>query len=189
MLARPLSEDKRNAILLAAAELVAREGLGAATAQIAKDAGVPHGSVFTYFSTKSELLNAVYRELKAELTGAVLGKLSSGDDTKAQLKQIWTTWTQWGVENPAKRRALAQLAASDEVTDLTRNAGHDAALPVMEIIWRVSSDGALAHVPRRYVGAVVEALATTTMEFMSESPKEAQAICQAGFEALWRGLK
>jgi AcrR family transcriptional regulator len=187
-MARPLSEDRRNAILSAATELVAREGLSAATAQIAKDAGVPHGSVFTYFNTKVELMNAVYLELKKELINTVVAGLSGARGNREQLCEIWRTWTRWGVANPSKRRALAQLGASDQIIGPTRKAGYEGAAPVLEVIWRVSAQGALANAPRDYVGALVEAMAATTMDFMGASPEMADAICESGFEALWRAL-
>ena len=56
-MARPLSENKRNAILNAATQAVAALGTGASTAGIAKGAGVAEGSLFTYFSNKDDLLN------------------------------------------------------------------------------------------------------------------------------------
>ncbi|GEO87427.1 MULTISPECIES: TetR/AcrR family transcriptional regulator [Alphaproteobacteria] len=187
-MARPLDEDKRAAILAVAAQLVAEQGLGAATAQIAKAAGVPHGSVFTYFGTKAELLNALYLELKTELTGIVLESRQSGSDLRAQLRHIWENWTHWGVANPSKRRALAQLGVSDQVSALTRKAGYEAAQPVLDIIWRISADGSLKDAPRSYVAALVEAMATTTMDAMSDDPDHAATICADGFEALWRLL-
>lgn len=188
-MARPLSEDKRNAILLAAITLVARDGLSAATSQIAKDAGVPHGSVFTYFNSKAELINAVYLELRTELAGTVLEGLSGVESERDQLYQIWSTWTRWGVANPCKRQALAQLGASSQINECTRKAGYENATPVLEVIWRTCAHGALADTPQPYIGAVVEALASTTMNFMSTSPDEAEKICQSGFEALWRALR
>lgn len=188
-MARPLSEDRRKAILVATTELVATEGLSAATAQIAKCAGVPHGSVFTYFNTKTELLNAAYLELKRELTETVVAALPASADDREQLYQIWHCWTRWGVAHPNKRRALAQLGASEQILDLTRKAGYEAAAPVLEVIWRVSAQGALAKVSRDYVGALVEAMAATTMNFMGASPHTADAICESGFEALWKALR
>jgi len=187
-MARPLSEDRRKAILSAATELIAREGLSAATAQIAKNAGVPHGSIFTYFNTKVELVNAVYLDLKRELTDTVVAGLSGATGDREQLYEVWTTWSRWGVANPSKRRALAQLGQSDQITGPTRQAGYDGAAPVLEVIWRVSAQGALAKAPRDYVGALVEALAATTMDFMGASPEKSDAICESGFEALWRAL-
>jgi AcrR family transcriptional regulator len=71
--ARPKSEDKRNAILDAATRLFAERGLAAApTSEISSLAGVAEGTLFTYFGTKDELINSLYRELKLELADAMM---------------------------------------------------------------------------------------------------------------------
>ena len=61
-MARPKSEDKRIAIIAATIHMIAEQGLGAPTAAIAKVAGVAEGTLFKYFATKDELLNAAYLE-------------------------------------------------------------------------------------------------------------------------------
>ncbi|HEY1100163.1 MAG TPA: TetR family transcriptional regulator, partial [Myxococcota bacterium] len=71
-MARPKSDDKRSAILAAAVRVLVKDGLGAATAAIAAEAGVANGSLFTYFPTKSALYNELYRELKAGMASAAL---------------------------------------------------------------------------------------------------------------------
>jgi len=71
--ARPKSEDKRNAILDAATRVFAERGLTAApTSEISKEAGVAEGTLFTYFKTKDDLMNALYREIKLELADAMM---------------------------------------------------------------------------------------------------------------------
>ncbi|HET8853867.1 MAG TPA: TetR family transcriptional regulator, partial [Ktedonobacteraceae bacterium] len=50
-MARPKSQDKRNAILAAAIELIAEQGLSVPTSKIAHVAGVAEGTLFTYFET------------------------------------------------------------------------------------------------------------------------------------------
>ena len=71
-MARPKSEDKQNAILEAATHLFAERGLTAApTSEISKQAGVAEGTLFTYFKTKDDLINALYREIKLELADAM----------------------------------------------------------------------------------------------------------------------
>jgi len=56
-MARPLDQTKRRAILDAALRIISGEGLSATTAQIAREAGVSAGSLFTYFPDKNTLLN------------------------------------------------------------------------------------------------------------------------------------
>jgi AcrR family transcriptional regulator len=63
-MARVRSPGKRSAILEAAVEEIAKSGLKASTAEIARSAGVAAGTVFTYFASKEELLNELYFELK-----------------------------------------------------------------------------------------------------------------------------
>jgi AcrR family transcriptional regulator len=169
-------------------ELVAEQGLGAATAEIAKRAGVPNGSVFTYFDTKTALFNALYLELKAELTDTV-SAVPAQDDTRTQLHHLWVSWTHWGASNPAKRRVLAQLSVSDQITELSRKAAYAAARPSLALIQRTSANGALRDAPLQYVGALVETLVATTTDFMIGDPARADEICEFGFEAVWRALR
>ena len=65
-MARVRSPEKRSAILQAAVHEIAKVGLGAPTAKIARRAGVAAGTLFTYFANKEELLNELYLELTGE---------------------------------------------------------------------------------------------------------------------------
>lgn len=59
-MARPKSEDKKQALLEAATAAFAQSGIAASTALIARNAGVAEGTLFRYFATKDDLLNALY---------------------------------------------------------------------------------------------------------------------------------
>src|SRR5260370_36642893 len=56
-MARPKSQEKRNALLAAAIELIAEQGLNVPTSKIAHVAGAAEGTLFTYFETKESRLN------------------------------------------------------------------------------------------------------------------------------------
>src|ERR1700742_1121599 len=103
-MARPRSDDKRNAIMAAAVRVVASQGLSAATATIAKEAGVSNGSLFTYFETKSDLLNQLYLEIKAEAAEAAMNGVSDTADIRKRALQSWTSSLAWSTTYPAKRR-------------------------------------------------------------------------------------
>src|ERR1700712_711619 len=125
-MARPRSDDKREAILEAAIEVIATEGLGASTAAIAREAGVATGSLFTYFGTKAELLNAVYVALKLEMATAAGGELDEAADIRSRLQRAWGSWLAWASGSPERRRVLAVLGTSDEITPASRQLGHNA---------------------------------------------------------------
>ena len=83
-MARPRSDDKRSAILSAAIHIIAVQGLAAATATIAKEAGVSNGSLFTYFETKASLLNHLYVILKTEMARTALDQLPTENNIRQQ---------------------------------------------------------------------------------------------------------
>src|SRR5579862_515363 len=121
-MARPKSEDKRNAIIEAATRVIGTHGLSAPTAMIAKEAGVSNGSLFTYFETKADLLNELYVELKTEMAEAALDGLPTESDIRKQLFHTWSHWLRWATSGPEKRRTLAHLGVSDDITPESRQA-------------------------------------------------------------------
>ncbi len=188
-MARPKNEERRQSIIDSAIRLIAREGLSAATAAIAKEAGVPNGSLFTYFATKAELLNTLYLEVKQELISFVEDGLSDAGGEHEQLLHLWTRWTHWGAANPEKRQMLAQLSVSDEVLETTREAVLAAAQGPVNLVQRVARQGALRNQDPALAGALVESLADTATDFMSRDPEQAEQICLATFEFLWNALR
>jgi AcrR family transcriptional regulator len=75
----------RERLLRAAAGIVARDGMEAATtAAIAAEAGVAEGTLYRHFDSKDDLLIAAYRQMKQEVfvdaaAGVDVGALRSGE--------------------------------------------------------------------------------------------------------------
>jgi hypothetical protein len=92
----------------------------------------------------------------------------------------------WAVSNPEKRRALAQLGVSDEITPATRAAGHKTMAKIAELMERCRSNGPMRDAPKGFVASVMTSLAEATMDYMVQDPTNAKKHCKAGFDALWR---
>jgi AcrR family transcriptional regulator len=187
-MARPRSDDKRNAILAAATEVVAKRGLGAPTAKIAKLAGVAEGTLFTYFQNKDELFNQLYLELKGELREAMLSTLPRAQNVRSRLRHGWKQYVRWSVSNPLKRKALAQLGVSDRVTARTKAAGDRAFAEVYAMLQESIASGALRDRPPAFAGAIMASLAETTMDFMAKDPERADEYAASGFRAFWNAI-
>ncbi len=185
-MARPKSDDKRGAIMAATTRVIAVQGLGAATATVAQEAGVSNGSLFTYFATKSDLLNQLYVALKAEMGAAALDGLPVESDNRAQLLHLWSHWLRWAASHPEKRRTLAQLDVSDAITAESRRAAHDAFAAVRALLERSREHGPLRAAPLEYVAALLSALAEATSDCMIRDSANADTYRADGFEALWR---
>lgn len=187
-MARPKSEDKRNAIMAAATRVIATEGLDAPTAMIAKEAGVANGSLFTYFDTKADLFNTLYVELKTEISAAALDGLPTKADLHDQVFHVWSKWMAISVAEPDKRRALMQLHVCDDITAATRETAKSAMKPVAELLERSRAKGPLRNASLEFVLAMMNSLAEATIDFMIHDPANAKKHCKLGFDAFWRVL-
>lgn len=187
-MARPKSEDKRNAIMAAAIRVMAAQGLAAPTATIAKEAGVANGSLFNYFQTKAELVNALYLELKLEVMAAAMDGLPTRGSLREQAFHVWHGWGQWAVDNPEKRRTLALLGVSDEIAPEYREKGRLAAAGIAQLLERARASGPMRDQPMPFFMALVESLSCATMDYMIEHPDQAEQHSRAGFDALWRAM-
>ncbi len=187
-MARPKSEDKRNAILSAATRVFAERGLGAATSAISSTAGVAEGTLFTYFKTKDDLVNELYRWIKLELADAMMSGFPRKQSVRHRLQHIWDCFVKWGVANPVQRKVLTQLEVSGRLSLESKRAG---SAPFLEI-QTMAQDAIARHVfqdlPQEFVSAVMRVLAETTMEFMVSHPQAADKYRQLGFAVLWAGI-
>ena len=183
---RPRSDDKRAAIMSAATRVIAAQGLSAATATIAREAGVSNGSLFTYFDTKADLLNQLYLELKTDMAAVALGGVPADSDVREQVLHMWSRWLRWATAYPEKRRALAQLEVSDEITPPAHQAASQALMGIAGILERSRENGPMRDAPLAFVVALANALAEATIDFIIHDPDNADAHGRAGFDALWR---
>lgn len=184
---RPRSDEKRSAILEAATRVIVKQGLSAPTMVIAKEAGVANGSLFTYFENKPDLFNQLYLELKLELaTGSM--NLPAESEVREQFFHLWKKWMNWAISNPEKRRALAQLSVSDEITPVTRATGNKMMAHVNDLLDRARANGPMQKVSMAFLVALMNSVAEATMDFMTQEPANAKKHSKEGFGAFWRML-
>ncbi len=92
----------------------------------------------------------------------------------------------WAVSYPEKRRALAQLGVSEEITPETRAAGHKTMAGVAGLLEHIRASGPMCKAPMGFVVAIMNSVAEATIDFMTQDSSHARKHCKEGFEALWR---
>jgi AcrR family transcriptional regulator len=187
-MARPRSDDKRNAILLAAVQVFADRGPAAPTSAISDAAGVAEGTLFLYFRTRDGLLNALYRDIKLELADAMMAGFPRKKSVPARLQHIWDCYTRWGVANPERSRVLAQLQISDRITQESRMAGVAPFAEIEAMAQDAIRQRLLREIPLEFISATMEATARTTMTFMASHPADADRYRTLGFEMFWKAI-
>jgi AcrR family transcriptional regulator len=187
-MARIKSEDKRNSILLAATRVFAERGLSAPTAAITKVAGVAEGTLFTYFKTKDELVNVLYRELKLELADAMMSGFPRKTSVRHRLQHVWNQYVEWGVANSTQHKALRQIEVWGGLTVESRRAGSAPFAEIQTMAEDAVAQRIIKDLPQSFIAATMSALAEMTIEFVRQDVKKADEYRLAGFAMLWAGI-
>jgi AcrR family transcriptional regulator len=172
----------------AATRVIVTQGLSAPTATISQEAGVSNGSLFTYFETKADLFNQLYLELKAGMAAAALEGVPAEGDLRKRVFQVWSNWMDWAMSNPEKRRALAQLSVSGEITSATRASAQKTMAGLADLMEQMRTHGSLRNASKGFAAAIMNSLAETTMDSMIHDPASAKKNCKVGFEIFWRAI-
>jgi AcrR family transcriptional regulator len=189
-MARPKSEDKRNAILDAATRLFAERGLAAApTSEISRLAGVAEGTLFTYFGTKDELINSLYRELKLELADAMMSDFPRKKNVRTRMRHVWDRYVGWGIANPRQRKVLGQLTVSEVLSKESREAG-SAPFVEFQAMIRDGIEGRIFRndLPVELISKSLGALVEATIDLTVSNPSKAGKYRESGFEMFWAGI-
>ncbi len=188
-MARPLSEQKREAILAAATELVATVGPSAPTAKLAGLAHVSEGTLFTYFANKDVLLNQLFLALETELAAALLSKFPTKAKPRKQLEHVWRAYVQWGVANPQKQKALQQLKVSDRISEASKAEGDAAFLQVKDEVRTALLRRLPPGLSEAYAVRMLSVLAEATMDVIASDPEQAAHYIDSGFDLFWKGIR
>ncbi|CQM88013.1 hypothetical protein [Salmonella enterica] len=147
-MARPKSEDKKQALLEAATQAIAQSGIAAST--------------------------------------AVLDR--SITDAKMMTRFIWNSYISWGLNHPARHRAIRQLAVSEKLTKETEQRADDMFPELRDLCHRSVLMVFMSDEYRAFGDGLFLALAETTMDFAARDPARAGEYIALGFEAMWRAL-
>ena len=187
-MARPRSEEKVLSILNAATEVIASHGLIAPPIEIASKARVAEGTIFRYFPTKDDLLNAVFFHLKEEVSKATRQRFPPSTSLKERARSAWNDHIDWGIAHADASKALRVLSVSDRITSETRDRA-DALFPELRQLCEACADGALGESGAAFLDTLFFALAEPVMDFASRHPEIADACKSTGFDMLWAGLR
>jgi AcrR family transcriptional regulator len=188
-MARARSPEKRSAILEAAVQEIAKAGLGAPTAKIAKRAGVAEGTLFTYFATKEELLNELYVELKLEVYRRVNAGFPHKAGLERRVRHVWASVLEEAVASPAKRKVSVLLNVSHLITPETRARTAPERSAVDATMRELGRRSAMRGLPEGFAGATMMALQEATMDYIASHPKQREQLIDRAFAVFWRALR
>ena len=188
-MARLKSPEKRSAILQAAVYEIAETGLGAPTARIARRAGIAEGTLFTYFADKEELLNELYLELKLEVYASLNSRFPHKAGLERRAWHIWSTYLDWGIEFPEKRKVSVLLNLSNVITSETRARTLGERSAIDATLSELEKRVALRGLPAGFAAAMITAMQEATMDFISRQPRHRKQLINSAFRVFWRAVR
>ncbi len=190
-----LATDKRRLLLEAAVRVFARRGFHAArVGDIAEEAGVAHGLLYHYFSSKEEVLETIFRETWADLLAAVRDVEESGEPAQEQLRQVAAILLRSWRRDPDLVRVLVRgVARSSELDRRVGDVG-DAFAAIERIVRRGQEAGELrSELDARltsviFYGAIEELLTGWVLELLPDSDEDVARAEQTVVEIVAGGL-
>lgn len=191
-MARDKVQDKQKAIIEAAISVFAERGFwDTPTSLISKTAGVADGTLFNYFATKDDLINAVYLDIKRELAGDLMGRLNEYTTTQDKMRHVWNTYIAWGVHNPIKFKVLTQIGTSYHLSDEVKSQAMEPFAEIERIAKESIAKGEVRDYPVEYLGALMDSQSALTVRFISENGATEANLAlyqKLGFDILWNGV-
>jgi TetR/AcrR family transcriptional regulator, fatty acid metabolism regulator protein len=189
------SEDKRRLLLDAAVRVFARKGYHACrVGDIAKEAGVSHGLLYHYFSSKEEVLETVFRETWASMLETTRSIEATGEPARDQLRKVAEVILRTWRRDPDLVRVLVrEVTRSPKLQREVDEVGH--AVDALErIIRRGQEEGELrAELDPRLAslvvyGAIEQLLTSWVLGPPPESDEEIARAEETVVELLAGGL-
>lgn len=142
-------------ILKAATLLFFHEGVAVTTARIAAASGVSNGTLFNYFPTKQELIDALYVSIKADL-GEAVGEFNSSTPLDIRMRQVWDRWLAWERGHRVEHFVANLLLQSGLATPAAQEVGNAAISGPAEILLEAKESGLLIDLPLEYIAVLIQ---------------------------------
>lgn len=116
-------------------------------AEVAREAGVATGTIYTYFDGKADLINQLYRYLKQQKMAAIM----KGHDTDApladQIKLLWTNYFRDALGAPVRNHFIKQYEFSDLLDEESKAMHRNAYVPVYTLLEKAKKVGLIRQLP------------------------------------------
>jgi TetR/AcrR family transcriptional regulator, repressor of fatR-cypB operon len=134
--------DKKEQIIVAAMKLLVEKGIQATPmSAIAKAAGTGMGTIYNYFATKEELINAIYLHVKGSEIELILNSIDPNTSLKAKFLSYYTAFVNFYLKYPESFDFIDQMHNSPVIQPLTKEQGKAAFLPVIQLIQQGQDEG------------------------------------------------
>lgn len=183
--------NKKAAALKATLELISEQGFqGTPMSQIAQRANIGVGTIYRYFSSKEELINALYIEVKARIAQYTLRNYSESRDVHASFLLLLRNIANYFIENPAELLFIEQYANSPLITAATHEEGLRMFKVVNHLFERAKEENLLKELPMEMLSTLAygATLSLVKLWLFGKVALDEVALV-GGIDAIWDAIK
>ncbi len=190
-MARKKDLSKIHRLYDAALQLVQEHGFHSLTmAQVAKQAGIATGSIYTYFQGKEEMINALYLHLKLEKMQAMLSVYQPEESFLVNFRQLWLKYFLLSYQEPDKMHFIEQYTYSPLLSPQTRQEADRLLTPLINLLESAKQEQLLKDIPatimiQHVIGGTLEVV----KYFLNHEITPQKNDIESCFEITWSSIK
>jgi len=181
---------KRDQILQTAMRLFVDKGIQATpTSRIAKEAGVATGTLFHHFSSKEDLIHALYHDIYMRIIDYQKKHLDNALPPEERLYQVWKLDIEWGTQNVEyshflERYSLFYYASETAINELFVHFEHCIAMfkALINTKQLISSD--IEYIIDHYIWNI----RMNIIHFINHPEKCTPEAIKETFQIYWKGI-
>jgi len=188
---RKLDPEKHKAFLDAALALFIERGVqNTSTAAISQKAGTAAGTLFLYFPTKQDLIDALVLKIGAEQSQYIDSLLDPSLSVRDTFYIIWHGSVQWLLNNPEAYRYIQQVRDSGIITPYVVAQSAQYFGYYYATIQRGLDEGRIKPYPIDLIGGFLyqDIVAVMNVVMTTEDPAARDEVIQNGFRIFWDGI-
>ena len=158
--------------------------------QIAERAQIGVGTIYRYFSSKEELINALYIDIKTKMIQYVLQQYTPESSLQECFVQILSALVYYSMENPRELYFAEQYENSPLITAATRAEVARLMEAFQTLFCQAAKEGLLKELPIETLNALMHGAVIALVKlYLSGTAKPEDAELKKGIIAIWDMLK
>ena len=189
---RNLNPEKRTRFLSSALRLFVANGVQhTTTAEIAQEAGTAAGTLFLYFPTKQDLMNALVMQIGQEQSDYIRMLLDPSLSARASFWAIWNGSVRWFLEHMDAYQYIRQIWEAGVITEAVVQESNQFFGFYYDAIQKGLAEGSIKPYPLEMIGGFLyqDIVAMMNLLRAQTDPARQEEVIQQGFAIFWDGIR
>lgn len=191
-MARLIDPEKREKFLASALKLFVQKGVqNTSTAEIAREAGTASGTLFLYFKTKQDLIDALALQVSKEQSRAIRAQLTPSLSAREAFLVIWESVLRWFMAHMEAYLYIQQIRDSGIVSQAAVEESGEHLSFYFDVIGKGLAEGSIMPYPAELIGGILyqQVVAVMNLIRIQPDPHRQEEYIRMGFEIFWNGIR